>query len=81
MNYAYLTKRRLIDKTEDFIEKAASKSSFSDRAYQIKCRDGKTISSAKWLADELQRYCKKTRGSKRHTATRALLGEAAYSRE
>ena len=54
--YDYLVQRRLIGKAEDFIERAASQSSVSGRGYQIRCRDGKTIASAQWLSEELQRY-------------------------
>ena len=52
--YDYLVKRGVIGKAEDFIEKAASQRSVSGRAYQIRCRDGKIISSAQWFTEELQ---------------------------
>lgn len=58
MKYDYLVRKKLIDKTEDFIERAASKSSLSGRDYQIRCQDGKIISSARWLSGELQRHRK-----------------------
>ena len=56
MKYDSLASRGAISKAEDFIDKAASKSSLSGRNYQIRCQDGKTISSAQWLAEELKRY-------------------------
>lgn len=56
MKYDSLASRGSISKAEDFIDKAASKSSLSGRNYQIRCQDGKTISSAQWLSEELRRY-------------------------
>ena len=56
MKYDSLASRGAISKAEDFIDKAASKSSLSGRNYQIRCQDGKIISSAQWLSEELRRY-------------------------
>lgn len=56
MKYDALASRGMIGKAEDFIDRAASKSSFSGQKYQIRCADGKTVSSAQWLSDELKRY-------------------------
>lgn len=56
MKYDALASRGMISTPEDFIEKGASKSSFSGRKYQIRCQDGKTVSSNQWLTEELQRY-------------------------
>ena len=58
MKYDSLVSKGSITKAEDFIDKAASKSSLSGRNYQIRCQDGKTISSAPWFTDELKRYRK-----------------------
>lgn len=44
-----------IDSAEDFIEKAASQSSLGGRPYQIRC-DGLTLTTNRWLRDELTRY-------------------------
>lgn len=54
--YDYLDKRGLAPDAESFIERAASQSSVSGRAYEVRCADSKTMPSARWLTDELQRY-------------------------
>lgn len=51
--YRYLAARDLIDTTEQFIERAASQSSLTGRAYQVRCKGGPTITSKQWLSDEL----------------------------
>lgn len=56
MKYDSLVRSNVIGKAEDFIEKAASKSSLSGQDYQIRCPDGKTIPSAQWLSAELRRF-------------------------
>jgi hypothetical protein len=53
--YDYLAARNLIDTTEDFIDKAATKSSLSGQAYVVRCNGGAAVSSSKWLRDELVR--------------------------
>jgi len=58
MKYDALVARGLIGKAEDFIDRAASKSSISGQNYQIHCQDGLTTTSGRWLADELQRHRK-----------------------
>jgi len=45
-----------INTAEDFIEKAATKSSFSGKPYGVKCNDGVSLTSNKWLRDELARF-------------------------
>lgn len=54
--YDYLSKRELINSSEEFIELAASKSSISGKAYQVKCADQATITSSMWFTRELARY-------------------------
>jgi hypothetical protein len=54
--YDYLVKHDEITATEDFIDKAASKSSLSGLAYQVKCGASEPIPSAQWLRQELIRY-------------------------
>ncbi|MCY7388332.1 MAG: DUF5329 domain-containing protein [Burkholderiales bacterium] len=54
--YEYLVKRNAINSAEDFIAKAATKSSLSGREYEIRCPNGKALTSARWLSDELLRY-------------------------
>lgn len=53
--YNYLLKKNWVDTTEEFIERAASKSSISGEAYRVKC-DRVEATSGAWLARELQRY-------------------------
>jgi len=54
--YNYLVARDLIDSTEDFIEKAATKSSFTGQAYEARCHGGATVTSNEWLRRELARF-------------------------
>lgn len=54
--YDYLVKRDLISSAEEFIELAASRSSISGKDYQVKCADQAVVNSAKWFAQELERY-------------------------
>jgi hypothetical protein len=51
--YKWLSARNLINTTEDFIERAATQSSFTGLAYKVKCNGGPTITSNQWLRDEL----------------------------
>jgi len=51
--YDYLVARDLIATTEDFIERAASKSSMSGQPYEVKCADGKSMTSSRWLYEKL----------------------------
>ena len=51
--YKWLAARNLINTTEDFIERAATESSFTGLAYKVKCNGGPTITSNQWLRDEL----------------------------
>ena len=53
--YNYLMTANQINTTEDFIEKVATKSSFSGQPYQVRCNDGATLSSSQWLREELAR--------------------------
>jgi len=56
LKYNYLTARKAIDSAEDFIEKAASRSSFSGRAYMIRCPGTVDTPSSQWLRDRLAEY-------------------------
>ncbi|KRD39970.1 hypothetical protein ASE35_06565 [Lysobacter sp. Root916] len=51
--YAYLRKRDLVASAEQFIERAASESSMSGRAYQIRCGTAAATLSATWLRARL----------------------------
>ena len=51
---AYLEGRRLVQTTEQFIERAASGSSVSGRPYLVKCGDAAPVESGTWLSAELR---------------------------
>ncbi|MDD5365440.1 MAG: DUF5329 domain-containing protein [Gallionellaceae bacterium] len=51
--YQWLAARNLISTTEDFIERAATESSFTGLDYKVRCKGGPTITSNQWLRDEL----------------------------
>jgi hypothetical protein len=53
--YRYLAARGQITTTEDFIEKAATRSSISGQPYHVRCKDGAPTTSARWLSEELLR--------------------------
>jgi hypothetical protein len=53
--YKYLTARDLVQSAEDFIEKAATRSSLSGRDYAIRC-GGAAVASSRWLLILLARY-------------------------
>jgi hypothetical protein len=59
-----------ISTTEEFIDRAARSSSLSGRPYEVRCRDGVTITSSQWLRGVLER-CRS------HRAPRALRGALA----
>ncbi|MCP1623897.1 DUF5329 domain-containing protein [Pseudomonas nitroreducens] len=50
----YLENKDMVSSAEDFIERAATKSSMSGQRYQMDCPAGKQDASA-WLNDELKR--------------------------
>jgi hypothetical protein len=54
--YRYLVKRGLVVSTEQFIDRAASRSSMSGRSYLVKCGDAEPVESAVWFTDELHRF-------------------------
>ena len=53
--YKYLVAGNLVNTTEQFIERAATESSLSGKAYEIRCNGGATVTSSQWLRDELAR--------------------------
>ena len=55
--YQYLLQKNLLSSTEDFITRAASKSSMSGKTYLVKCGDV-TTPSAEWFLQELKRFRK-----------------------
>jgi hypothetical protein len=55
MKMDYMVKRNMLSSTEDFISKAATASSMSGEAYQIRCGSNAPMPSATWLTAELKR--------------------------
>jgi hypothetical protein len=51
--YDYLLKRNLADTAEQFIDRAASKSSISGRAYQVRCPGQPVQPAATWFRAKL----------------------------
>ena len=60
--YEMLAARDQINTAEDFIEKAATKSSLSGQAYQLRCRSNDAVPSNQWLRDALARFRAKAPG-------------------
>ena len=56
--YQYLMKRGLINSAEQFIERAASKSSMSGKPYLVKCGESEPMMSSVWLKAELAHHRK-----------------------
>ncbi len=54
--YKYLVARNLVNTTEQFIDRAATESSFSGQAYKVRCNGGAEVPSKQWLHDELARF-------------------------
>jgi hypothetical protein len=54
--YKYLVARNLVNTTEQFIERAATESSFSGQPYEVRCNGGATVTSSQWLRDELAHF-------------------------
>ena len=55
MKLDYMVKRNMLGSTEEFISKAATASSVSGEAYQIRCGAQPPVASATWLTTELKR--------------------------
>ena len=51
---SYLEGKNMVNSAEDFIDLAATKSSMSDRVYEVRCSEGVEPAST-WLKRELQR--------------------------
>ncbi len=51
--YDYLLKKGLVDTAEQFIERAASKSSMSGRPYQVRCPGQPAMDAANWFRTRL----------------------------
>jgi len=56
--YDYLLKKDMITDAESFIAKAATESSMSGKAYEVKCAGKPAIQSSIWFSRELAHYRK-----------------------
>ena len=56
VKYDWLRGRGMIDSTESFIDKAASRSSLSGQDYLVQCPGAAAVSTGSWLKAELARY-------------------------
>lgn len=56
LKYDYLSERHQIATAEDFIEKAATRSSLTSQLYKVKCARGAEAPINPWLIQELARY-------------------------
>jgi hypothetical protein len=54
--YDFLAAKGLVNSAEDFIERAATKSSLSSKAYAIKCGTGPVVTTNQWLRQALAGY-------------------------
>jgi Family of unknown function (DUF5329) len=54
--YKYLQDKDLLPSAEKFIDRAATESSFSGKAYQIKCADNVVQASSPWFTALLKKY-------------------------
>lgn len=54
--YQYLIARGLVATAEDFIERVATKSSFTGEPYQVRCSGGGSVMTQIWLRKELVRF-------------------------
>jgi hypothetical protein len=54
--YQYLEKRKMVPDAEAFVQRAATESSMSGKAYQVRCNGSAPTPSGPWLMEELKRY-------------------------
>ena len=54
--YQYLLKRNAIRTTENFVERAASRSSASGQSYRVQCGESAVLESAAWFRAELDMF-------------------------
>jgi len=52
--YDYLLRRKLVTSTESFVDLAATKSSMSGKAYQVRCGKAAPVSSQSWFTSKLR---------------------------
>ncbi|PZT27443.1 hypothetical protein A7X93_17555 [Stenotrophomonas maltophilia] len=58
--YDYLLKKDLVDSAEQFIERAATQSSMSGKAYRVQCPGQPEQASAAWFSARLQALRQRT---------------------
>lgn len=51
----YLEKKSAVASTDQFIQRAATKSSMSGKPYQVRCGNQARVPSSRWLRTELQK--------------------------
>jgi hypothetical protein len=51
-----LTVHAPMGSAEEFIDKVATRSVFTNLAYEVRCRDGAAVAVNVWLQDQLKRY-------------------------
>lgn len=56
--YDYLVDKGVVDSAETFIKRAASESSMSGNAYQVKCANAPVMKSADWFGQALAEHRK-----------------------
>ena len=54
--YHWLLKKGLVNTAEQFIDRAASRSSMSGEPYWVRCGDSEPIKSSDWFTEELRRF-------------------------
>ena len=54
--YDYLAARKLVASADDFIDKGASRSSFSGKPYKIRCGTAADVESGPWFHEVLARF-------------------------
>ncbi|WP_282266276.1 DUF5329 domain-containing protein [Stenotrophomonas sp. PS02298] len=52
--YDYLLKRDMVDSSEQFIERAASRSSMSGKAYKVSCSGAQEQDASAWFLQQLR---------------------------
>jgi hypothetical protein len=68
--YDALVTRGQIKTADDFIDKAATTSSLTGRAYKVRCAGGLELSSGQWLREVLATYRSQGRSAARAQVSR-----------
>jgi hypothetical protein len=74
--YDYMQARKQISTAEDFIDRAATKSSMSGEAYRLRCAGSDPVATRDWLMRSLQKY-RDSPASLQSTTNSATLPPAA----